>query len=307
MSDKPEVCAQLVALVKARGAEIQGLLGLHIEGPFFAQRRNGAHAISMIRSPQQDLDSAWLEMLAQLNKNGLAAMLTCAPEVFPLDWIANLSKTGLKIALGHSDASYNQAMQAFRAGASGVTHLYNAMPALINRQPSLLTASLNHDESWASIICDGYHVDPANIALAAKIKKDAQLFLVSDAMATVGATVGLDGAHKTFQLYGETLTEKEGQLINAQGRLAGAAIGMIDAVKYAIEQVGLPVERVLRMASLYPACAMNHAGSPQRGLLEIGYRADFAQVTTDWQVISTWVAGTCCFKKQTQALTQTSS
>jgi len=144
-------------------------------------------------------------------------------------------------------------------------------------------AALENDALWAGIIADGHHVHPANIRLAHRSKPPGKLVLVSDAMATVGS------ADKGFELYGETIREDAGRLVNGRGKLAGSAIGMIDAVRYAATEVGLPLTDCLRMASLYPAAILGLEGT--LGRLAAGYRADLVHFDEAFTVHNTWLAG----------------
>ncbi|MCB1843843.1 MAG: N-acetylglucosamine-6-phosphate deacetylase, partial [Halioglobus sp.] len=121
------------------------------------------------------------------------------------------------------------------------------MRQLHARAPGMVGGALTLDLLWAGIIADGHHVHPAALRLAYQAKPRGRLILVSDAMATVGGSSGV------CELYGETIREEAGRLVNDRGVLAGSAIGLIDAVRYAHATAGLPLDEALRMASLYPA------------------------------------------------------
>ena len=127
---------------------------------------------------------------------------------------------GIYICAGHTNASYQQIVDAAGEGLQGVTHLYNAMSPLTSREPGTVGAALDEDGLWAGIIADGHHVHPASIRLACAAKPEGKLVLVSDAMATVGGHKG------SFDLYGEVIRAHEGRLVNSDGALAGSAIGM---------------------------------------------------------------------------------
>jgi N-acetylglucosamine-6-phosphate deacetylase len=133
------------------------------------------------------------------------------------------------------------------------------------------------------VICDGHHVHPASLRIAQRAKAAGKLFLVTDAMATVGAQ------DASFSLYGETISATQGKLVNAEGKLAGSCISMADAVRYATHCVGFPLAESLRMASLYPAQCMgieNH-----RGRLQPQYRADLVCLNAALEVTDTWLGG----------------
>ena len=130
---------------------------------------------------------------------------------------------------------------------------------------------------------DGHHVHTAAIKLAHTAKPSGKLFLVSDAMASVNS------GKTDFELYGDIITEENGRLVNAEGVLAGSAIGMIDAVRNCNTLVGLPFEECLRMASLYPAQFIQR--DDKFGRIAPGFRADFVHFDDSFRVLGTWVAG----------------
>ena len=278
MSDTREVQQAAADAVRAaRAGGNPGILGIHIEGPFFDTNRRGAHDIDMIRPPQaQDID--WLCSLQDLT-----VMLTLAPEHTQPGQIEQLARSGIHVCAGHTNASYQQIMDAAAQGVVGVTHLFNAMSPFTSREPGAVGAALDNDGLWAGIIADGHHVHPAAIRLAYAAKPGGKLVLVTDAMATVGSDT------PAFEIYGEKIHERDGRLVNAAGVLAGSAIGMIDAVRYANLTVGLPLAECLRMASLYPAAILNREDS--LGRIASGHRADLVHFDEDFVVRHTWLAG----------------
>jgi N-acetylglucosamine-6-phosphate deacetylase len=278
LSDTREVQQAAVAAVdEARAQGNCGIAGIHIEGPFFTAARRGAHRADMIRAPlAEDID--WLCSLRELT-----VILTLAPEQLEPGQIRQLSKAGIMVCAGHTDATYEQLRTAAAAGLQGITHLFNAMSPLTSRAPGTVGAALDDDALWLGIIADGHHVHPAAIRLTHRTKPPGRMVLVSDAMATVGSD------RDWFELYGETIVKRDGKLVNADGALAGSAIGMIDAVRYAATTVGLPLEECLRMASLYPATILKRQDS--LGRIASGYRADLTHFDDDLVVRNTWLAG----------------
>jgi N-acetylglucosamine-6-phosphate deacetylase len=276
-SDSPSVVeAALAAIADCLQRGVEGIAGLHLEGPFFNPQRRGVHPAENLRAPT---DADIERMLAIQD---IPLLVTLAPEVVSPGDIARLSAAGIRVSAGHTTASYDQVMAAIDAGLSGFTHLFNAMTAATARQPGVVGAALDADQACCGVICDGHHVHPANLRLALAAKPRGQLYFVSDAMAPVG------GATKSFQLYGETIVEYDGRLVNAEGRLAGSAIALIDAVRVAVQEVGIGLEESLRMASLYPA---RYFGLADRGRLQPGCRGDLVHFTDDFQVTATWLAG----------------
>jgi len=269
--------AAVAAVTEVRNQGLDGILGIHLEGPFLAAGKHGAHDRDKLRAPDP-ADLNWLCGLA-----GFPVMLTLAPECVPPQQLARLTASGLHLCAGHTDASYEQMATAVGNGLSGVTHLYNAMSPLGARQPGTVGAALTIDALWAGIIADGHHVHAAAIRLALAAKPAGKLVLVSDAMAGVG------GHRADFELYGEVIREREGRLVNAAGDLAGSAIGLIDAVDHMHNRIGLSLEEALRMASLYPAAilGLDHV----RGRLRPGFRADMVHFDGNFAVKHTWVGG----------------
>ncbi|GAB3092739.1 N-acetylglucosamine-6-phosphate deacetylase [Aestuariicella hydrocarbonica] len=282
ISDTTETLqAGVQAVQDAMSASVKGVLGVHIEGPFFNLSRRGTHKAEYIRPPQ-DRDLSWI-MDAQRASPDMSTLVTLAPEQTQPGQIAALSKAGIRVCAGHTDADHKTIQAALAEGLVGFTHLYNAMRPLTGRDPGVVGAALADRNSWCGIIADGHHVNPVAISVALAAKPAGKLYLVSDAMATVGS------AQKSFEIYGETICEENGCLINAEGRLAGSAIGMIDGVKFCVESVGTALEEALRMASLYPAQMIQK--SDILGRIRRGYRADLVHFTDEFQVIQTWVAG----------------
>lgn len=265
----------------AIAAGLSGVLGVHIEGPFFNTARRGAHNEKYIRSMEQgDID--WL-VAAAAEIHPAKIIVTLAPEKIAAGNIRQLVDAGIVVCAGHTDAHYEEIVAAVQEGLSGFTHLYNAMRQASGREPGVVGAALEDKHSWCGIIIDGHHVHAASARLAYAAKPRGKMFLVTDAMSTVGAT------EKSFQLYGEIIYEKNGCLVNAEGRLAGSAIGMIDAVRLNTTWVGMELAESLRMASRYPAefIGVDH----YLGRIRVNYRADLVHFTDDFRVTRTWVAG----------------
>lgn len=279
ISDSPAVHRAGVAAVQAaRAAGNAGVLGVHLEGPFFEPSRRGTHRADMIRRP----DAADLDWLAD-TAGQLLTLVTLAPEHLPPGAIAALTRAGALVCAGHTEAGYDQIAAARSEGLRGFTHLYNAMRPLATREPGTVGAALDASDCWAGIIADGHHVHPASIRVAQRALPAGRLCLVTDAMATVGS----DSDH--FELYGERITLREGRLVNAEGALAGSAIGMIDAVRYCHREVGLPLEECLRMASLYPAAFLGQ--ERHLGRIAAGFRADLLRLGDGLEILDSWVAG----------------
>ena len=285
ITDTPEITAATVAAGhEATRRKVPGFLGLHLEGPHLSISRKGAHDPALIR-PMSDDDFARLVAA----RDGLTALLTTiAPETVGPERIKALAASGIVVSLGHSDASYRLAADAAAAGATMVTHLFNAMSPLANREPGLTGAAIDTGALYCGLIADGVHVDPAAIGIALRAKRGpARIFLVTDAMATIGTDMA------SFELNGRTIFRKNGRLTLADGTLAGADLDMISAVRYINRTIGLELDEALRMASLYPARAMGV--DKRHGRLRKGAAADMVHLGDGLDVRSVWIAGKRAF------------
>ena len=212
ITDTPQITAAAIAAgAEAARKKIPGFLGLHLEGPHLSRSRKGAHDPALIR-PMTDADQA---ALIAARKDVPVLLTTVAPESASPERIAALAAAGIIVSLGHSDATYATAQKSAAAGASMVTHLFNAMSQIGNREPGLAGAAIDLGGLSAGLIADGIHVDPATIAIAVRAKNGpANIFLVTDAMATIGTDM------KSFTLNGRTI-KRDRRPADAGGRYAG--------------------------------------------------------------------------------------
>lgn len=250
ITDRPEVLARAVdAALAAKGRP--GVLGLHIEGPHLNVARRGTHAAELIRP----LDQTTLDHVRRLRAAAIPVMLTLAPETVAEGRIGELVALGAVVSLGHTDATADQTRAAFAAGAQAVTHLFNAMSPMLNRQPGVVGAAIN-SQAHCGIICDGIHVADEMVGLAIRARPvPDRMFLVSDAMPTVGGA-----GH--FRLYGQEVRLVDGRLVNGEGSLAGAHVTMAESVARLVSAVHIDAETALRMAITVPATLM---GLPELG------------------------------------------
>jgi N-acetylglucosamine-6-phosphate deacetylase len=236
------------------------------------------HRPDLIRQP----DATDLEQLCELAGTG-RALVTLAPECVPPGFVRSLAAAGVRVSIGHSEASAAIVMQAVADGATGVTHLFNAMPPLRAREPGIVGATLAQHQLTAGLIVDGLHVDPVSVRAAFAAKGCERIALVTDAMPTVGASLD------RFDLMGRAITLSDGRLTTDAGTLAGAHLDMATAVRNAVELAHLRLEDALRAASLTPArfLGLEH----ERGALVPGARADLVALSEDLRVVATWVGG----------------
>jgi len=278
ISDDAGVMRQAIAATQAAIEQgVPGVLGIHLEGPYLAPARKGTHDAGKFRVP----DAQEIELATSLD-NG-CTLITLAPEQMPAADIRGLVARGAIVAAGHTAGTYEQIRTGLEAGIRGFTHLYNAMSPLQGREPGAVGAALEDRDSWCGIIVDGVHVHPASLRVALAAKPRGKVFLVTDAMPPVGAD------DPSYELYGETITVRDGVLRNAAGALAGSALDMIAAVRNAVNMLGLPLDEAARMASTYPAEFLGLGQS--HGRIAAGYRADLVALDADLQVAATWIGG----------------
>ena len=188
ISDTRAKTAEAVAAGSAGlAAAVPGLLGIHIEGPFLNVERRGVHAAAMIR-PLEPKDLAIL-----ISLGAGRTLVTLAPEKVAPEDIRRLVAAGVIVAAGHTASDYETVRQALALGLTGFTHLYNAMPPLMAREPGPVGAALEDRASWCGLIVDLHHVSAASLKIAIAAKGPEHMMLVTDAMATVGSD--LDGIH----------------------------------------------------------------------------------------------------------------
>jgi len=276
ISDTREQMRSAIAAARAAG-DRDGVLGLHMEGPFISPHRRGVHRPDRVSTSE----AGDLELLCDLAGVG-RSMVTLAPECVPGRFVRTLAANGVRVSIGHSEASASIVMQAIADGASGVTHLFNAMPPLSARAPGIIGAALAEDRLTAGLIVDGLHVDPIAVR-ATFAAKDDRIALVTDAMPTVGTSLN------QFELMGQTVRLADGRLMTEAGTLAGAHLDMASAVRNAVTLAGIRLETALRSASLTPARFLGLDN--ERGTLAPGARADVVELTQELTVVATWING----------------
>jgi len=269
ITDAPGVLARAVdAAIAAKGGE--GLLGLHIEGPHLSIPRRGTHAAEWVRPFEQ----ATLDQVNRLRAAGLFVKITVAPESVTPAQVAALAATGAVVSIGHSDATADAVRTLLDAGATCFTHLFNAMSPMLNRAPGVTGACIN-STAYAGIICDGIHVADEMVGLAIRARPvPGRMFLVSDAMSTVGGS-------DHFTLYGQDVWLKDGRLVNAEGSLAGAHVTMAEGLRRLITVVGIAPETALDMAVAAPARLI---GRPALASPEHRDLADILCLDVTWNV-----------------------
>lgn len=283
ITDAPDVTTSAIAAGQAAAEEdVPGFLGLHLEGPHLSVEKRGAHDAKFIR-PMTDDD---MQQLLDAKPHLPVLMVTVAPEVVSDDQISALSKAGIIVSLGHSASTFARVQSAVMAGASCITHLFNAMSPLGHREPGLVGAALQVETLQAGLIADGFHVAPEVIAIAIAAKKGPSgLFLVTDAMATVGA----DADFHHFMLNGRSVSRRNGQLVLENGKLAGSDLHMHAAVMFLKDRIGTDLGQALNMASLSPAQCVGC--DDKLGRLAPGYWANIIHMGQEFEVNRVWIRG----------------
>ena len=276
ITDSMEVLATARAAGEEAFGKVPAVLGLHQEGPFLDPKRKGAHDARFIRPPtQQDIDDLSLY-------RGGTLMVTLAPNIVAPDHISQLAANGVRVSLGHSDATYNDAALACDEGAVAFTHVFNAMSQMTAREPGLVGAAFAFPDTWNGIIADGHHVAWPNLDGFFAARGPSQVMVITDAMPSAA------GGPDSFELQGRRVTRNNGRLTLADGTLAGSDLTMDVAVRNCVEHLGASVADALRMASRTPAEFLRRK---DLGVIAAGALASLVHLNDKLEVLQTWVEG----------------
>lgn len=269
---------QAVAVMRAYLAKHQNqALGLHLEGPYLSLEKKGVHLAEYVRAISPEMKQFLCENADVITK------ITLAAENPTVEAVPDFVRSGIIVSVGHSNATYEVTKQAFAKGATFATHLHNAMsPISGGRAMGVVGAVLDSDEIYTGIIVDGLHVDFGNVRLAKRIKGE-KLCIVTDAIAAAGSDI------KEFTFVGKTIYVRDGKCVDANGTLGGASITMIESVRNAVQEVGIPLAETLRMCNLYPAQAIGVAD--KLGSIESGKIANLTVFNNQFEVKGVAVNG----------------
>jgi N-acetylglucosamine-6-phosphate deacetylase len=255
------------------------LLGVHLEGPFLAEARKGAHDPALLRLPDPD-------ELARLVSAGAGWVrtITLAPELpGGLELVATARQAGLVVALGHTDADADLLRRAVDLGAQALTHTYNAMRPLHHRDIGAVGLGMDDARLTCELILDGHHVDPAAARALVRAAGAERVALVTDAMSAAGRPDG------RYRLGGASVDVHDGRVVlTGADTLAGSTLTMGDAVHRAVRLLGVDVPTAVAMATTVPARLL---GSDELGVVAVGGRADLVRLRADGALVSTYVAG----------------
>jgi N-acetylglucosamine-6-phosphate deacetylase len=217
-------------------------------------------------------------------------IVTLAPELDGgLELLMWLTGRGHVVSLGHSGATYEQALAAMQAGATHATHLFNRMPPLAHRAPGLAGAVLQSDAVWAEVICDGVHVHPAMLRTAIGAKGASRVMAITDGTGASGLPEG-----SRARLGGQVITARDSAAFLADGTLAGSALTMDRAFRVLVEQVGVPLVDAAAMCATTPA---QHLGLAGHGRLARAAAADVTVLDSSFSVLRTFVGGRVAFSR----------
>jgi N-acetylglucosamine-6-phosphate deacetylase len=253
-------------------------LGIHLEGPFLSHAKRGVHPPALLQPPSIELfDRFWQAA------HGHIRLMTVAPELpNALDLIRHASALGVRISLGHSDATAAETREGIAAGGVSATHTYNAMRGLDHREPGMLGAVLDDDSLYAEIIADGIHVDPITVRIYWRSKGAARAILITDGMSATGMP---DGRYRlgTFEVDVADGRATHGDV------LAGSVLTMDRAVRNFTAFTGAPLATVTRLAAANPAALGGFAAT--HGAIAPGRRADVIAFSPEGQLVATCIAG----------------
>lgn len=287
LTDSKEKTDAALKRVAAEYKDVEGakVRGIFLEGPFFTEKYKGAQNPSYMSDPKIDYLKEWKEI-----SDGLVNKIAIAPErEGASDFIKKANAMGVRVALGHSDASFDQAVAAVDAGANIFVHTYNGMSGLHHREPGMVGAAMSTD-AISELICDGHHVNPnaANILMNAKGRD--KIALITDCMSAGGMADG-DYMLGEFpvRVEGGTARLKEG------GSLAGSILKLKEAVKNVVDWEIADIFEAIQMASLIPAKSVGIDNVC--GKLHEGYSADFIVLDYDMNLEKTFLNGKLVYSK----------
>lgn len=266
-----------------KGARI---LGVNMEGPFISKEKKGAHVPEYIQAPDAEYVKPYQDIIR---------LLTIAPEVpGGMDFIRDIaSSTNIRLAVGHTAAGYDLANEAFDAGATEVTHLFNAMTGIHHRDPGTAGAALTRQDVYCELIADTFHIHKGLFQLVADCKKD-HLVLITDSMRAAGLPDG------SYDLGGQTVEVKGIHCLLPNGTIAGSVLRLNQGVRNLYQNTDLNLWEAIACASLHPARAIGVAD--RKGSIEAGKDADLILIDEDVQIYKTFVGGKLCYAHSSQDL-----
>ena len=255
------------------------LVGINMEGPFISKEKCGAQDPAFIEKPNMDLFHAFMDW-----SDGLVKVMGVAPETEgAADFVAQI-KNDVCVSIAHSNASYEEAIDALSKGASHGVHLFNGTSAFNHRNPGIPGAIFDHNTATAELICDGVHVHPATVRMAAKLLGLYRLILVSDSMRAAGLEDG------QYLLGGQEVNVEGNQAtLVKDGSLAGSVTPLPECFRIAVCEMHIPIENAVAAVTKNPAKVLGI--DRERGYIKEGYFADLVLLDENFQVKTVWKNG----------------
>ena len=280
-----------VALARSsRAAGAARVLPAHLESNFINPEWNGAQPMHCLRTykphgKRADGEFAGHEILQAIDAHrGDVGIVTLAPEMAGgLDLVRELVLAGHRVSLGHTGATYEQALDAIAAGAHHATHLFNRMSSIAARSPGVVGAVLESDAVAAEIICDGHHVHPALVSMAIRVKSVSRMMAITDATAVTGLPTG-----SRSRLGDQTIIAGDRTAVLENGTLAGSILTMDAAFRMLVTRIGLSLPEAARMCATTPAESIKAADI---GAIADGKWADLTVLNRDLHVTHTYIGG----------------
>lgn len=261
-----------------KGAEI---LGVNMEGPYLNVNKKGAHVAEFIQLPDAEYVKQYQDVIR---------LLTIAPEVEGgMDFVRDIAEnTSIRQAIGHTASGYDEAIAAFDAGITEVTHLFNAMNGIHHRNPGVVGAALTRKDVYCELIADTFHIHKGLFQLVADTKKD-HLVLITDSMRAAGLPDG------EYDLGGQQVKVEGIRCLLPDGTIAGSVSRLNQAVRNLYQNTDLTFEQAVNAASLNPAHAIGVEKT--KGSIEIGKDADLIVMDENCNIYKTYVGGELCYEK----------
>ena len=234
------------------------LVGIHLEGPFISSDKKGAQNEEYIMPPSAEKLLCW-----QADAKGLLKLVTIAPELEGAADCISECRDKLRFSLGHTGSGYEAALKAIEAGADHITHMYNAMPPFLHREPGVIGAAFDKG-CYAELICDGVHVSPSAVRAAFRLFGDERIILISDSMEAAGMTEG------EYQLGGQKVYVRGKRAVLSDGTIAGSITPLYSCMLYAVD-MGIPLESAIKAATINPCRSIGI--DDEYGSISIGKRA----------------------------------
>ncbi len=261
--EQPEGCARL--------------MGIQMEGPYFSEKKKGAQNGAYLKTPDFEGFKALYE-----GCDGLVRIVDVAPELPGAAEFIAKAKALCTVSVAHTDSDYDHAKAGFDAGATHLTHLFNAMPGIHHRNPGVIPAAVENKNVRAELICDGLHVHPASVRLAFAMFGGERMVLVSDALRCCGMPDG------EYELGGQQVFLSGGIAKLSDGTIAGSATNLYECMRKAIS-FGIAEEDAVRAASYNPACALG--AEDKVGSIATGKLADFIVCSPDYAEKTVYLGG----------------